>query len=568
MKINGLNGRTMSVSFVGLNSNLDSAGLIRQLVELETQARVQPLELKRREYVQERSELNSLKSNLTSLQDSLEIDDITDGVEKLVATSASVSDSTVASATITAKAQPQSFELSVNQLATQTKVSSSNYIDTGLTTASDISEANLKGESSITDGTVTINDETFSLSGLTTVQSMLDFINNNFTGVSASLVDGHVELSGVTKIGSSGDTSNLITALGLDNAPIVAGDLKGVQNIATPDTEVLLTDLGITGTNIQINGEDVTFDPNVDTLDALIRRINTSSGTKVSASYDSLNGRLALRNKETGALTITLGSTDSNLLTQLDLNNEELGNNAEFSISTLNGGDTLVSNSNKVFGLIEGLTLELTETTDTTPITVEITEDPGSYKNRIDSVINNVNSILTDLSRNNTSTNRRLANGIKGILTKAFDNSNSQSYNASVSVGLKSNLVNDRFSGYTIDSSVFNEALANDPASIDTLFYGKADSEIPPFDDGSSGIFVQLEEYLKTYTRSKNDNGILDNVIDNLDQQIRSKEDDIVTAEDRVFAFEQRLVRQYNELDRVNADLQSQQAALNSSGLV
>ncbi|MCE2928666.1 MAG: hypothetical protein LW817_03440 [Candidatus Caenarcaniphilales bacterium] len=36
-----------NVSFLGLNSNFDSAGLVEQLVNVETQAKVRPLQTKK-----------------------------------------------------------------------------------------------------------------------------------------------------------------------------------------------------------------------------------------------------------------------------------------------------------------------------------------------------------------------------------------------------------------------------------------------------------------------------------------------------------------------------------------
>ena len=156
-----------------------------------------------------------------------------------------------------------------------------------------------------------LTDQT--LGTTTTVQTVLDFFTNNFTGVTASLVNGQVQLNGVTNLGSAGDESNLLSVLGLNNAFINAGTVTGIQNISTPRETDTLAALGITGTNISINGHELSFDPNVDTIDSLVRQINTTSATNVKASYDGLSGIFKLTNTKTGALTIPISSTDSNI---------------------------------------------------------------------------------------------------------------------------------------------------------------------------------------------------------------------------------------------------------------
>ncbi|NQY80174.1 MAG: flagellar filament capping protein FliD [Candidatus Caenarcaniphilales bacterium] len=761
----------MSVSFLGLNSSFDSNALVSQLVQLETQSRIVPLEQKQRDLRLEQGDLGSLESKVNVLKGALDIADVTEGVNSLISNSGVVSDTDKADIRIFGTATPQNFDLNILRLATETIKQSANYIDSGLTTASSISEANLRGRleygtvtinnetitlpdltetrtvlqtasqlsngittsslladvnldgvTSITDGTVTVNGTSASVSGLTdvqsvldfftsnfagvgaslvngnieltgitslgdaadtsdllaavglttetidtgtnvaigsrdlsiprstdtldsmgitgtlltingtditfdpatdtidslidtinntsglnvtaaydsatgkfsltnsnigatsisvssadsnivtnfdltdetlgsttTVQTILDFFTNNFTGVTASLVNGQVQLDGVNNMGSAGDTSTLLSVLGLNNAFINTGTVVGIQNISTPRETDTLDALGITGTNVSINGHEITFDPAVDTIDDIVRRINNTSATNVKANYDELSGIFKLTNTRTGALTIPITSTDSNIETILGITNETLGDNAEFQISTLNGGQTMVSNNNSVGGIIDGVTLSLKETT-TDPIRVSIIEDSSQYKSRIDAVLNEVNSIISDTRRSDLIVARGLEQGIKRILTSVFDNSNPEAYKSAIEIGLKSNLVNDEFSGYTITTNLFSEALAADPSALNTLFFGKTDSEIPTFSDGSQGLFVQLDEFLATYVSGTD--AIFNTLDDTLSRRIRDLDDQIFRAEENISSFEERLIRQYSQLDTLNAELQQQQAAI------
>ena len=759
----------MSVSFLGLNSSFDSNALVSQLVQLETQSRIGPLEQRQRELNIEQQSLNSLSSKVGALKRSLSVDGVTQGFESLITNSASVSDEDKASISVFARATPQSFELDILRLATTSVRESSSYVDTGVTTASRIADANfrgvlqegavtindetftlpdlsenstvldtatklsngltttsliadatLNGVSSITDGSVTINGTSANVSGLTDVQSILDFFStnyagvgaslvngqieltgintigdagdtsdilsalglnednlsgttltgtqdlslpeltdtldsigvtgtvitingtdvnfdpltdtiddlitsinneagldvtasydestgkfaltndtegansitvssidsnivtnfdltnetlgnttnvqdildfftNNFTGVTASLVNGQVQLDGVSNLGSAGDESNLLSVLGLNNAFINSGTALGIQNISTPSVLDTLDSIGVTGTNISINGEEITFDPAVDTIEDLLSSINNNSATNVKASYDTLNGVLKLTNSRTGALTIPVSSTDSNIATIFALDNETLGDNAEFQISTLNNGQTLVSNNNSVGDIITGVTLNLSEVT-TDPITITISEDSSQYKSRIDAVLEELNDIISDTRESDLSVARGLEIGLKRIITSVFDNSNPESYKSLVEVGLASSLVNDAFAGYTLNGTSFGEALARDPSAINTLLFGKTDSEVPTFTDGSQGLFVQLDEFLAEYVTGTD--AVFTSLDDSLDRRLRDLSDQIFRAEEGITNFEDRLIRQFSQLDTLNAELQQQQAAI------
>lgn len=761
----------MSVSFLGLNSSFDSNALVSQLVQLETQSRIAPLEQKQRDLRLEQGDLGSLEGKVNTLKGTLDITDVTEGVNSLISNSGTVSNSDKAEVKIFGTATPQNFDLNILRLATETIKQSASYIDRGLSTASSISEANFRGRleegtvtinnetvtlpdltetatvlqtagqlsngvstssliadinlngvTAIADGTVTVNGTSASVTGLTdvqsvldfftnnfagvgaslingsieltgitslgdaadtsdllaavglttdsidtntniatgtqdlyiprstdtldtmgingtlltingtditfdpavdtiaslidtinnttgldvtaaydsntgkfslrnsnigassitvssadsnivtnfdltdetlgsttTVQTVLDFFTNNFTGVTASLVNGQVQLDGVTNMGSAGDTSTLLSVLGLNNAFINSGTVVGIQNISTPRETDTLDTLGITGTNMSINGHEISFDPSNDTIDDLVRLINNTSATNVKANYDELSGIFKLTNTRTGALTIPISSTDSNIETILGITNETLGDNAEFQISTLNNGQTLVSNSNSVGGIIDGVTLSLKETT-TDPVRVAIIEDSSQYKSRIDAVLNEINGILSDTRRSDLTIARGLEQGIKRILISVFDNANPEAYKSAIEIGLKSDLVNDEFSGYTITTSLFSDALAADPSALNTLFFGKTDSEIPPFTDGSQGLFVQLDEFLATYVSGTD--AIFNTLDDTLGSRIRDLDDQIFRAEENISAFEERLIRQYSQLDTLNAELQQQQAAI------
>jgi flagellar capping protein FliD len=764
----------MSVSLLGMNSNIDSQGLISQLVNLEVTSKIRPLETKKTELNTERTSVNTLRDRLRTLKNLLSISNITSDASTLVSNSVNVSNKDKATASVSGRASPQTFDLKVLQLATNSSVKSSTYINTGVTGASDLasvnfkdtlvsgsvtingqtavlgnlaetatvkqsttqisnglvtsdplSKANLNGVTSITEGSVTINGTTASTSGLTDVQSVLDFftssfagvgaslvngsikltgitalgnpsntsnllnalglstinsgtatgsqklnlpkssdtlnslgingtvitingtdigfnpntdtisslitainndtnvgvtaaynastgkfsltndatgassistssvdsnigtvfnlnnetlgtdtdfqdildfLNNNFTGVTASLTGGKVSLNGVTSMGSSGNTSNLLSALGLSNAKINAGSATGIQNLSSPKKTALLSSVGITGTSLTINGKEITFAPNTDTIDNLLQKINNDGDVKAKASYDTLNGTLSLKNTQTGALSIPLSSGNSNILSIFALNDEDLGNNAEFQISTQNNGETLVSNNNTVSGIIAGINLELKAVTETnSPVRITISEDSSTYKGKLDEVLKQVNDTLSFARGMKNRLGKRLDSSIKALLGQAFSPSDSNRYKSLVDIGFKSTLsvVDNKFSGYSLGSS-FSTALAKDPNAVNKLLYGKADTDIEPFNDGSSGILVQLDALLDTYVNSST--GIIQAMSTTFDSRQKTLDSSLVRANQGVDDYETRLTKQYARLDSLNAEMKQQQAAVSSLG--
>ena len=133
----------------------------------------------------------------------------------------------------------------------------------------------------------------------------------------ASLVNGSIELTGITTLGDSADSSDLLNALGLST--IDSGTVTGSQKLNLPKSSDTLNSLGINGTVITINGTDISFDPNTDTIESLITTINDDANVGVTASYDSSTGKFSLTNDSTGTSSISISSTDSNIESIFDL---------------------------------------------------------------------------------------------------------------------------------------------------------------------------------------------------------------------------------------------------------
>jgi flagellar hook-associated protein 2 len=563
------------VNFLGLNSNFDSASLVNQLVDLEVQNRIQPLRTKKTALQRERSSLDTVSTNVRDLKTAISYNSIKDGSKSLAPKKVTTNDSAKEFVSITAtdSAVAQNFNIYVDKLATNTIRKSNQAIKNDLTTASPTSSANFKGGVTLTDGTVTINGETKTFTSTNDDIAEIETFINSFSGVTGTFntTTGKFDLTGINSLGSSGDTSNMISALGLNNAQITSGNVTGIQNLEAVKPSATLGSIGVTGTKLTINGTDISYDPATDTLQSIVTKINNSSGAKVSASYDPINGEMIMTNKTTGALSITTSSNGD--ISALNLNNagsETLGANAEFRISTLNGGTTLVNNSNTISGLITGVTINLSKVS-TNSISVNITEDSSAYKTTVDEIIRNVNRLNTLLKNTNTTFTNNLSARMRNILTSIAGVNGTDNYTSMIDIGLKSNLDSEgKFTGYSLDATLFNKAFESAPDELNKILWGNssdAKSIFPALSNGNKGILVQVQELLDSYIDPNVPaNGLISKVQETLSSQIKSVDTRIEQTQDSIDSMETRMRRQFSQLDLITSQYQQQQSAL--SGLM
>jgi flagellar hook-associated protein 2 len=560
------------VNFLGLNSNIDSATLVGQLVDLETQNRINPLKTKKTTLQRERSTLDTVATNVRDIKNALAYNSVKDGTKSLAPKKVSTNDVAKEFLSVTANdsAVAQNFNVYVDKLASNTIRKSNQAIKIDLTTASPTSSANFKGGVTLSDGTVTINGETKTFTSTADDIAEIETFLNTFTGVTGTFntTTGKFDLTGITSLGATGDTSNMISALGLNNAPITGGNVTGIQNLEAVKSTATLGSIGITGTKITINGTDINYTPATDTIQGLVTKINNSSGAKVSASYDTINGEIITTNKTTGALSITI-SSDGNI-GALNLNNvgsETLGNNAEFRISTLNGGATLVNNSNSITGLIPGITLNLTKV-NANPIAVNVSEDSSAYKATVDEVIRTINKLNTLLKNTDTTFTRNFSTRIRNLISSVNGVNGVDTYRSMIEIGLKSNLDADgKFTGYSLDSTLFNKAIANAPDELNKILWGNSSdpkSIYPSLSNGNKGILVQLQELMDSYIDpSVPANGLISQIQETLSSQIKNVDSRIEKTQDSIDNMEARMRKQFSQLDLITSKYQQQQSALN-----
>jgi flagellar hook-associated protein 2 len=313
-----------SITASGIGSGLDINNIVSQLVSAERAPTENRLNSKESLIQARLSAFGSLKSALTNFQSSLSTLKNADNYTKRTAT---ISDSTVFSATTSASAAPGSYSVKVEQLATSHKIASQAYTDSNTSVGS--------GEM-----TFTINGESFSVAIADDANSLADIrdaVNtaSDNSGVTASIINDQ-------------DGAHLVfsaTKTGVENAVNIA-----VSNGASGDLSQLAYDTNL-GVQLSSMSEKAEALDSIVIIDGFTQ---TSANTKIDGMIEglSLDLKKALPG-ESFSLTVQLDSKSiksavegfvSNYNSLMTTINDLTAYNAESKTAGLLQGDSATRN--------------------------------------------------------------------------------------------------------------------------------------------------------------------------------------------------------------------------------
>ncbi len=390
--------------------------MVDQLVEVERAPeytlRQEQLDIQERNnaYTSIKTELTSLQSRVTTLQDTSLYDSRT----------VSASDATYARATVSTGTALGTFNFNITQLATASRMLGAANVGSPISATSDVSGITLADagfSTAVTAGTFTVNGKQITIATTDSLQDVFDNISAATGGAVTGSYDPGTDKftltssSGPVVLGSSTDTSNFLQVARLYNngttSTTSAGALGGVRisaSLASANLATAVSDGGSGAGEFKINGVSITFNATTDTAQSVLDRINNSTAG-VTASYDTLNDRLLLSSKATGDMGFALEDVTGNFLAATGLSGGALerGNNLLY---TVNGGDELVSQSNSINEASSGITglsvtalkegaVAITVETDTEKIKSAINGFVDAY-NRVQSIIDTNTASSTD----------------------------------------------------------------------------------------------------------------------------------------------------------------------------
>ena len=581
----------MSMSISGLGSGFDIDSWVSSMVSVKRSSTVAPLQTKISTLGNQNNAVSTLKSKYSALQSALQKFTRTmynSSSDMWANTKVSSSDSDYVSASSSGIVSASNVDVKVDKIATATVAQSykslgdfNDILDTEF-----IKLAN--GQAKEGTFSIFVDNKQYGIE-IAQDDKLSDVINKiNNTGAISAELDSETGILSIKPtdqnakvvLGSSGDTSNIVSALKLYKKGEDYNGFESAYAVSKINTSTAMADEnsglghitldgeGNTGT-IKINGAEIKIDENT-TISDLISKINNNSDTHVKASYDSLTNKFILTATQTGASNIALEEENTNLLSVLGLtkiegeeefihpDSQTLGENAIVKIN----GNEIVSNSNTITGASTGIAnLSITIKKPTTgedkapaSVSLGIEPDYSNVKSALKTFVDAYNDVVgatrtavsSDGALSRDSSLQSIMNTVKSVTTTSSDNKGE--YSLLSQIGITTSSVDP--TQLTIDDKKLTEALENNFESVKYLLSDGYKEE------ADTGLFDKLLKNVDTILDA--DNGYFTTKSKSIDSQISLLNTRLDRANTQLTKYQTRITDQFNRMDSIMSQLSSQ----------
>lgn len=570
----------MTISFSGLASGLDTSSWVEALVSVRQQ-KITSLQADLQAIQTKKGSLTATRSTVSALRTAIEkfTDKKFGGTYDLFGKNSAISSNEdIFTATASNSAIKQTYNISVQKLATMTKA-------TSLNSASSIADDSTKLSGlGISAGKLTVY-----VDGL---KNTIDIEENdtvgNFKadlaaiGINADIdEDGKLVLSSslgqAIHVGATTDTTNFVSITGM--AAQGDGTYSSSVSLYKANASTVLTSED-SGFNQRITAGTFTIGNAVfnigesTTLSDIIAQINSNEDAQVSAYWDDTTGKITLTSTKEGAsyinieagtsnFTDVMGFTETtrdgenNILSQIMyIDAQTLGENAEFTIN----GTAMTSTSNTItsdVSRIAGVTLTLKKVSgeddgdttlrieqDSSPLVEAIKNFVSAYNDTI-SKIEEVTAKGGDLQRETSLTS--LASTLKNY-ANGSNSSNGGAFRLLSQIGISTMQANsgDNLSTDTnkleFDEDAFLQALEEDPASLEALI------------GEDTGIFGLMESAIETSLKAVS--GYFDVKQSTLDKDITKAQEKIKKQQEKVSTYKAQLEKKFSAMETLISQMQ------------
>ena len=562
----------MELGLSGLASGFDWRTLVNQLADVERSPQKR-LRAEQGTLFNRNNAFGSIKTQLSVLKnrtDNLSSNDV------LQARKATVSDSTILSATASAGAASGTYAFNVTQLATASKTAGALGVGANLYPTSDVTSGTLASKGfnpPISAGTITVDGQQITIDPtVDTLKDVFDRIDaattSNIKGVYDATTDTitlkRVGSSDPLVVGSATDTSNFLSVARLSNngtseltSPSSLGSITPANTLSLANFQTAVSDGGAGAGAFKINGVSIAFNASSDSVQNLIDRINASAAG-VSMSYDRVNDQFTLTNKVTGNLGVAVEDVTGNFLAAAGLATGSTFIAGNDALYTINGGSVLSSHSNTLTEEttgIEGLSIALLKTgASTLSLASDSSAIKGAIKNfiedynRAQSTIDSLTSSSTDSAGKVTRSTLAGDTDANEIASKLRAISYNQStgltgtLNSLAKIGIDTNGDSDQLT--LNDETALDDAIANHLSELKTLF-----------NDPDKGIATQLNAYLE---KMIGDDGAVITKQDALTKQSSEIDTQVTDLEKRVQANRLRLIDGFVRMETAQQSINQQ----------
>lgn len=413
-------------------------------------------------------------------------------------------------------------------------------------------------------------------------QTALGALNKPELFQARSATSSKSDLVGVTASTTAGAGSYQLEVKSLASSSKVA--LAAIPNTAEAPARftsgTFEVSLGVPGIPPAPNTKEsfsVTIDENNNTLAGVRDAINTAGidmGVSATIVTDEYGSRLVLSSSKTGAgrdITVTATGADEPGLIGLSALNFDgtsgTGKDARVLTSAQSAelyvdGLKVISETNKVDGAIEGVTLDLkAKTVANEPLTIAVAEDKAGVKKQIQTFVDSYNKLIGVINAQTKVTSvgegkapvtgalvgdataRTLLNTIRNELVNVQGDG---ALRALTDIGITT----QKDGTLAIDNAKLDKAMASNFGELSGLF------------TGDKGLASRLDAKLKPYTET---GGILEQRNKAMTETITKIDDQKEALTRRITSLQERLYNQFNAMDLLVGQLSNTSSSLLAS---
>ena len=505
------------------------------------------------------SYLNNLQADITKLKDPT----------LFSASSATTSDSTIATATTSTGAIPGTYSFNISQLATAAQTTGISNISQKLVpdnNPADVTIGTAGFATAVTDGTFTVNGAQVTIASTDSLKNVFNNIasaTHNAVTANYNSTSDAITLTSASPItlGSGADTSNFLQVAQLYSSgsnsvssTSALGRAKLTSSLDSSGLATAITDGGSGNGSFSVNGVTINYNASTDSLQDIINRVN-SSGAGVNLEYDSLNNRFTLANQNTGNVGTSLQDNTGNVLGAMGLTDGTLtaGKNLLY---TVNGNaQQLQSESNTITpdsSTIAGLSLTALKT-GTVSATVAL--DTSGVTSAMQSFVNDYNTVQGYITTQTASTTDSTGTVTAGLLTGdptaegiANDLRNSTLSPLSGVSGLSATY--SQLANMGITSNGHDNTVSLDTTALSTALTNNLSQVTSFFTDATHGWATQFTSYL---TDTTGNNGTLPAHETALTQQSNNINTQISNLETKITADSNTWTTEFQNMETATA---------------
>lgn len=375
-------------------------------------------------------------------------------------------------------------------------------------------------------------------SALSTLRSAADALRSStkFASFNAVSSDTSAYTATASSSASTGTYSISVSAIAKAERRISDGVATSSEAIAT------------VGSTLTIQGQTITITDANNSLAGLRDAINSTANIGVSASivFDGTSNHLVLNGTSTGvanALTISTSDAGTVLSSISGALSATPGNQAAANASLTVDGMPVSSASNTITDAIQGVTLNLTNTT-ASPVALSVSTDTASVKSKIDAFVTAYNQLKSTAktlgagSLQGDSTLRSIQSELSrefGVAASGL--SGGYSYLSDIGISLQKD------GTLAVDASKLNSALSSNFSGVQALFA-----------DSSQGFANRFYTKVDGYIAST---GLISTRTEGLNKRISQLDAQKLNLENRMAIIEKRYRAQFTALDKLIGSMNS-----------